>query len=68
MIIENLIITLELINIDLEFLASNIYNITLIESKKIRLSQEEFRKQLLDKYNKCLITGNDCLYELEVVT
>ena len=55
----------ELLNIDLEFLTKNIYNISLITPKITRLSQKEFRKELLKKYGKCLISDNTCLDELE---
>ena len=54
-----------LLNIDLEFLVNNVYDVTIIDNKNIRLSQEEFRTQLLEKYGKCLITENTCVYELE---
>ena len=55
----------ELLNIDLEFLTKNIYNISLITQKITRLSQKEFRKELLKKYGKCLISNNTCIDELE---
>jgi len=55
--------------IDLEFMLNNIYNIKIIdmmELRKKRMGQEEFRKTLLEQYNnKCIVTGNDCNYELE---
>lgn len=49
----------------LNFLLENIYDIKLIENKGKRLNQQEFRKQLIDKYKKCIITNSDCLIELE---
>jgi hypothetical protein len=58
--------TKNLLMIDLEFLVENIYNdVKIIDNKNIRLSQGEFRNELLDKYGKCLITDNECPYELE---
>jgi predicted restriction endonuclease len=48
------------------FLLDNFYDIKLIDDKKKRLKQEEFRKKLLNKYNnKCIISGNSCLLQLE---
>jgi hypothetical protein len=55
----------ETLYVDLDFLVNNIYHTTLIDSNNIRLSQEEFRKELLNKYNKCIISDNDCYHELE---
>jgi len=55
----------ELLYIDLDFLASNIYDVTLIEPSKVRLCQKEFRDELINKYKKCIISGNMCLDELE---
>ena len=51
---------------DLLLLLEHIYtNISLVNDKKIRLEQKEFRDQLLKLYNnKCIITGNDCTDEL----
>lgn len=57
--------TKNLLNIDLAFLVENIYDVTIIDNKNIRLSQEEFRTKLLEKYGQCLITENTCSYELE---
>lgn len=58
--------TRKLLNIDLEFLIENIYNdIQIVDNTNIRLSQEEFRNKLLEKYGKCLISNNECYYELE---
>jgi hypothetical protein len=57
--------SLELLHVDLEFLATNIYNIILIENNKARLSQKEFRTELLNKYGQCIISGNTCYDELE---
>ena len=54
-------------NNHLNFLLENIYNIKIIENDKsrVRLSQKEFRKELLKKFNKCIITNEDCIEELE---
>lgn len=50
----------------LEFLLNNCYNIKLVDDAKVRLNQQEFRKQLINKFNgKCLITGENCEDELE---
>jgi predicted restriction endonuclease len=56
----------DLFEIDLKFLLDNIYSeIKIVESKVKRLNQQEFRSELINKYQKCLITDNDCLNELE---
>jgi len=55
----------ELLEIDLDFLTKNIYDITLSEPKVARLSQKDFRKELLKKYGKCIVSDNTCYDELE---
>jgi predicted restriction endonuclease len=55
----------ELLYIDLEFLAFNVYNTIIVDNSKIRLNQKEFRSELLNKYGKCIISGNSCVDELE---
>lgn len=56
----------DLFEIDLKFLLDNIYSeIKIVEPKVKRLNQQEFRDELINKYQKCLITDNDCLNELE---
>ena len=55
-------------NNHLNFLLENIYNIKIIENDKsrVRLNQKEYRKELLEKFNnKCIITNEDCMEELE---
>ena len=52
--------------IDLNFLLKNIYTDNIfVENSKVRLSQTEFREQLINKYKNCIISNNDCLDELE---
>jgi hypothetical protein len=57
--------TRELLYIDLEFLAYNIYNTIIVDNSKTRLSQTDFRLELLNKYGKCIISDNSCIDELE---
>lgn len=50
----------------LNFMLNNLYNIKIVESKRKRLNQKEFREQILEKFNnKCIITGEDCIDELD---
>ena len=38
----------------------------LIQNKLKRIVQQEFRKKILDLYDsKCIVSGNDCIIELE---
>ena len=56
----------DLYYIDLEFMLDNIYNIKIIETKLKRMGQQEFRQKILELYNnKCIVSGNDCIIELE---
>jgi predicted restriction endonuclease len=56
----------ELFKLHLDFLLNNFYKHIKINNLQIkRLNQEEFRKLLLNKYKKCIITNNDCVDELE---
>ena len=49
----------------LKFMLENCYDIRIVEKKRKRLSQTEFREQLLERYNgKCVVSGNDCTIEL----
>jgi len=53
-------------NYHLTFLLENCYNIKIIDNSRYRLNQSEFRKQLLQKFNnKCIVTGENCIDELE---
>ena len=56
----------DIFQIDLDFLLNNIYDIKLVESKRKRLGQQEFRQKVLELYGaKCIISNNDCVAELE---
>jgi predicted restriction endonuclease len=49
----------------LNFLLENIYSIKIIESKRKRLNQTEFRNEILNKFNyKCIISNISCIDEL----
>lgn len=49
----------------LNFLLENIYSIKIIENKRKRLNQNEFRKEIIKKFNNtCIITGITCIDEL----
>ncbi len=51
---------------DLDFLLKHVYDIELVDNKKARLNQKEFRNELIKKYdNKCIISNSDCLTELD---
>ena len=55
----------EIFTIDLNLLLENIYtDIKLVEDKKIRLEQQQFRIDLLKLYKKCIISDNDCHDEI----
>ena len=57
---------IDLFNIDIQFMLNNLYNIKIIEKKKIRMEQSEFRKKILENFNNtCIITGQNCIDELE---
>ena len=56
--------------IDLDFMLENIYNIKIkndkTEIRRKRMGQGEFRVKILEHYNNtCIVTGNDCIDELE---
>jgi predicted restriction endonuclease len=56
----------DIYHIDLDFMLNNIYNIKIVEQRHKRMGQKEFKKEILELYNnKCVVTGNDCLEELE---
>jgi predicted restriction endonuclease len=49
----------------LKFLLDNIYSIKITESKRKRLNQQEFRNEILKKFNyKCIISNISCVDEL----
>jgi hypothetical protein len=55
----------ELFKIDLFFLLENIYNISFTENSRKRLSQDEFRDNIMEKFNKkCIVTNDNCVREL----
>ncbi len=52
--------------LDLFFLIETLYsNYKIFKNKQDRVEQEQFRRNLINKYNKCIITGSTCLTELE---
>ena len=58
--------------IDLDFMLENIYNIKIkndkTEIRRKRMGQGEFRVKILEHYNNtCIVTGNDCIDELEAL-
>lgn len=56
----------DIYHIDLDFMLNNIYNIKIVEQRLKRIGQQEFKNKILELYhNKCVVTGNDCLEELE---
>lgn len=51
---------------DLYFLIETLYSdYKIYTNKQERTQQEQFRRDLINKYNKCIITGSSCLTELE---
>ena len=57
---------IDLFNVDIHFMLNNLYDIKIIETKKKRMEQSEFRKNIIKKFNhKCIVTGQSCLDELE---
>lgn len=56
----------DIFQFDLEFLLNNIYNIKIVDTKLKRMGQQEFRQKVLELYDKkCIVSGNDCIIELE---
>ncbi len=52
--------------LDLYFLIECLYsNYKIYKNKQERVEQEQFRRDLINKYGKCIITGSTCLTELE---
>jgi hypothetical protein len=52
--------------IDLFFLIETLYSdYKIFKNKQDRIEQEQFRRDLINKYRKCIITGSTCLSELE---
>uniref|UniRef100_A0A6C0HWY6 HNH nuclease domain-containing protein n=1 Tax=viral metagenome TaxID=1070528 RepID=A0A6C0HWY6_9ZZZZ len=52
--------------LDLYFLINTLYsNYKIFKNKQDRVEQEQFRRNLINKYNKCVITSSACLSELE---
>lgn len=54
----------ELYILHLNFMLNNLYNIKIVEPKRKRLNQKEFREEIINKYQQCVITGETCLDEL----
>jgi hypothetical protein len=51
---------------DLYFLIETLYSdYKIFKNKQDRIEQEQFRRDLINKYRKCIITGSSCLTELE---
>jgi hypothetical protein len=54
------------LEIDLYFLIETLYtNCKIYKNKQERTEQEKFRRDLLNMYGKCIITGSNCFVELE---
>ena len=54
------------LEIDLYFLIETLYtNCKIYKNKQERTEQEKFRRDLLNTYGKCIITGSNCFVELE---
>jgi hypothetical protein len=52
--------------LDLKFLIETLYdNYKIYNNKQERIEQEQFRRDLINKYGKCIITGTTCKTELE---
>lgn len=50
----------------LNFMLDNLYYINIVEPMKIRLNQEQFRANILERFNnKCVITDENCIDELD---
>lgn len=55
----------KLYSLHLNFLLENIYNIKLLTHTRKRLNQNEFRNDILNKFNyKCVVSGETCKEEL----
>jgi len=56
----------DLYKLHLDFMLKNLYNIRIVENKRKRLGQTEYRTEMFKKFNnKCIITGETCKEELE---
>ncbi len=52
--------------LDLNFLIETLYdNCKIYNNRQERTEQEQFRRDLINKYGKCIITGTTCKTELE---
>ena len=55
-----------LFELDVNFLAEHIYKVKITEARPVRIGQSEFRKAVILHYNnKCIVTGTDCIDEIE---
>lgn len=48
----------------LNFMLKNLYDIKIVENKRKRLNQKEFRECLINKYKCCIVSSETCLDEL----
>lgn len=55
----------EIYNDDLNFLLNNVYEKREIGETVKRIQQQEWRKKLINKYKKCVVSGEECEDYLE---
>jgi hypothetical protein len=52
-------------NLILNYLINNCYDIKIKSFRNDRIDQDKFRQKLLNKYEKCVVTNNNCNPQLE---